>query len=354
MSRLLFTRTAAQSTLRRYLPKVSIPPTHSSTTATLHTPLSLSSCSHRNNTFHTSTTSHYQSAHIHNPKSNHYERLGLPQDATKKEIKTKFYKLSKLHHPDKNASESSRLEFLSINEAYSTLADDRRRRDYDLTLRDKTGSLYSNSSSYTTSHSQSGRPLRGSLRRTPFRHSAQSAAAAAAARNHAAYRSTTFGMGGVGVGGGTGSGGGGGGGPVPHFDSKSHREMHYEQEIRQEERRQARERASAEAKWRQSYEESDGATGKIFRVAFVFLSILLATSFMRVFADENGDEQGQQEQKEREQEQKQERDYHWRRKRSYCRPSLLLSQLDHVRTHHNDSSSDNRIALDPSFYCDLG
>ncbi|KAK3841347.1 MAG: hypothetical protein J3R72DRAFT_445276 [Linnemannia gamsii] len=287
------------------------------------------------NNFHTSTPTSSQHHHNSN-KRNHYERLGLTEDATKKEIKTQFYKLSKLHHPDKTASEASRLEFLSINEAYSILGDERKRRDYDLTFRDKTGALYSNSSSSST-----GRPLRGSLRRTPFRHSAQSAAAAAAARQHGAFRQT-FGMGGVS--GGSGGGGGGGGGAVPHFDSKSHQEMHYEQEIRQEERRQARERASEDAKWRKTYEESDSATGKIFRVTFVFLSVLVATSFMRAFAEEVEDD-------EQDREESVNGDLATSRRIHYS-SSPLLSQLEHVRSHHNDSS--NRIALNPSLKCDLG
>lgn len=325
MSRLLFTRTTVatapvQPSFRRHhlhWQELSIP--------TLATPSAFSS-THSYSNFHTSA---HQSAQHHH-KTNHYERLGLTENATKKEIKTHFYKLSKLHHPDKNASEASRHEFLAINEAYSILGDDHRRRDYDLTLRDRTGSLYSNSSSST-----SGSHLRGSLRRTPFRHSAQSAAAAAAARQHAAFRST-FGMGGVS--GGSGGGGGGGGGPVPHFDSKSHQEMHYEQELRQEERRQARERESEDAKWRRTYEESDSATGKIFRVSFVFLSVLAATSFMRVFAEEVEDEQDQKDP----------------RRRSYSRSSLVLSQLDQGRTYRHDNRDDDRISLDPSFNCDLG
>ncbi|KAF9965797.1 hypothetical protein BGZ70_004105 [Mortierella alpina] len=194
--------------------------------------------------------------------NNHYEQLGLNKDATKKEIKSAFYKLSKQHHPDKNASPASRQTFLSINEAYSVLGNDRQRRDYDLTLLDRTGTLYSSSSS------QRSAPTRGTLRRTPFRHSPQSAAAAAAARSHAAFR-PTFGRG------------------VPHFDSKSHQEMHYEQDIRREERRRAREQASEDYQRRQSYEQSNTATGKIFRATFVFMTVLVATSFMRAFADED-------------------------------------------------------------------
>ncbi|KAF9181915.1 hypothetical protein BGZ51_005116 [Haplosporangium sp. Z 767] len=197
---------------------------------------------------------------------NHYEQLGVSKDASKKEIKTQFYKLSKLHHPDKSSTSESRKAFLSINEAYSVLGDDRKRRDYDLTLLDRTGSLYSNASS------QQSAPTRGTLRRTPFRHSAQSAAAVAAARSHAAFR-PTFGKG------------------VPHFDSKSHQEMHYEQDLRREKRRQAREKASADYQYKQQYEESDSMAGNIFRFMVVFMGILVATSFARAFADEHDDDE---------------------------------------------------------------
>ncbi|KAG0041047.1 hypothetical protein BGZ82_000026 [Podila clonocystis] len=200
---------------------------------------------------------------------NHYELLGLSKEATKKEIKSQFYKLSKLHHPDKNDSDTSRKEFLAINEAYSVLGNDRQRRDYDLTLLDRTGSLYSSSSSSSSSRTA---PNRGTLRRTPFRHSAQSAAAAAAARQHAAFRPNAMGKG------------------APGFDSKSHQEMHYEQEIRQEERRRQRQRENPDFQWKQRYDESDSPVGKLMRVSFVFLVIVVASSFMKAFADENKDD----------------------------------------------------------------
>ncbi|KAG0365205.1 hypothetical protein BC939DRAFT_447586 [Gamsiella multidivaricata] len=219
--------------------------------------------------FHTSTPRESRSH-----STNHYERLGISQNATKKEIKSQFYKLSKLHHPDKNDTEDSRRTFLSINEAYSVLGNERQRRDYDLTLLDKTGSLYSNSSS------QRAQPTRGTLRRTPFRHSPQSAAAADAAAAAAARRA--HGAFGTHFGRQTGS--------VPHFDAKSHQEMHYEQDVRREERRQARERADAEYRRKQGYDDSDSASGRFFRVTLVLLSIMLATSFMKVSADEGADD----------------------------------------------------------------
>lgn len=213
--------------------------------------------------FHTSVPQHSRSSH-----KNFYERLGLTKDATRKEIKSQFYKLSKLHHPDKTTSEESRKAFLSINEAYSVLGNDRQRRDYDLTLLDKSGSLYSDASSKST---------RGTLRRTPFRHSAQSAqsvaAAAAAARTRAAFRPQY-----------------GSRESVSHFDSKSHQEMHYEQDLRREERRQARMRDDAKHQQDQQFEESDTWTSRILRVSLVFMVVMLSSSLVRVFADEDRDE----------------------------------------------------------------
>ncbi|KAF9317821.1 hypothetical protein BG003_000287 [Podila horticola] len=219
--------------------------------------------SHQSSSFHASG----QDRQYHN--KTHYELLGLSKEATRKEIKSQFYKLSKLYHPDKNDSDASRKEFLAINEAYSVLGNERQRRDYDLTLLDRTGSLYSSSSSPSSSRAA---PNRGTLRRTPFRHSAQSAAAAAAARQHAAFRPNVMGKG------------------APGFDSKSHQEMHYEQEIRQEERRRQRQRENPDFQWKQRYDESDSPVGKLMRVSFVFLVVVVASSFMKAFADENEDE----------------------------------------------------------------
>ncbi|ORZ09357.1 hypothetical protein BCR41DRAFT_358584 [Lobosporangium transversale] len=217
-------------------------------------------------TFHTSASQDSRSSH-HSSK-NHYEQLGLRKDATKQEIKSQFYKLSKLHHPDKNDSAESRKQFLSINEAYSVLGNERQRRDYDLTLLDGSGSLYSSSSS-----SERDTPNRGTLRRTPFRHSAHSAAAAAAARAHAATRAKFNDL----------NQQQHHHGPVPHFDSKSHQEMHHEQDIRREERRQARERAKAEQK---KAEGSAAGSGIFLRTTLILVAIIMGSSLSKVFADE--------------------------------------------------------------------
>jgi molecular chaperone DnaJ len=59
---------------------------------------------------------------------NYYETLGVDKGATKEEIKKAFRKLAQKHHPDKGGDEA---KFKEITEAYSTLADDKRRKEYD-------------------------------------------------------------------------------------------------------------------------------------------------------------------------------------------------------------------------------
>ncbi|KAI9635982.1 DnaJ domain-containing protein [Dioszegia hungarica] len=60
---------------------------------------------------------------------NHYEALKLPKNATKQQVKARFYELSKKYHPDTAGGDISR--FHSINDAYATLGDDSKRKQYD-------------------------------------------------------------------------------------------------------------------------------------------------------------------------------------------------------------------------------
>lgn len=58
----------------------------------------------------------------------YYAILGVEKKATKEDIKKAFRKLAQKHHPDKGGDEKT---FKEITEAYATLADEKRRREYD-------------------------------------------------------------------------------------------------------------------------------------------------------------------------------------------------------------------------------
>ena len=69
----------------------------------------------------------------------HYEALGVNSNASAKEIKAAFYKLSKKHHPDKNPDDDNAAKkFSTISNAYDVLGDPVKRRDYDSELLSQT------------------------------------------------------------------------------------------------------------------------------------------------------------------------------------------------------------------------
>lgn len=69
----------------------------------------------------------------------HYDALGVNSNATAKEIKTAFYKLSKKHHPDVNPEDRDAADkFSTISNAYDVLGDPSKRRDYDHELLSQT------------------------------------------------------------------------------------------------------------------------------------------------------------------------------------------------------------------------
>ena len=81
----------------------------------------------------------------HYATHSHYDTLSLGRNATAKEVKARFYELSKKHHPDVEP-QSAKL-FTEINAAYSVLRNDRSRRDYDRTLGVERGPVPGQSSS---------------------------------------------------------------------------------------------------------------------------------------------------------------------------------------------------------------
>ncbi|KAL7749574.1 hypothetical protein RI367_005130 [Sorochytrium milnesiophthora] len=60
-----------------------------------------------------------------------YDVLGLLPSADKRAIKAQYYKLSLQYHPDHNTSADASVKFQAISDAYSTLGNDIKRREYD-------------------------------------------------------------------------------------------------------------------------------------------------------------------------------------------------------------------------------
>ncbi|KAL3316925.1 DnaJ subfamily C member 30, mitochondrial [Cichlidogyrus casuarinus] len=60
-----------------------------------------------------------------------YKILGLEIDATNKDIKESFYRLSKLYHPDVTSDEIARTKFQDVARAYETLGNPILRQQYD-------------------------------------------------------------------------------------------------------------------------------------------------------------------------------------------------------------------------------
>lgn len=58
-----------------------------------------------------------------------YEVLGVPKTASQADIKKAFYEHARKHHPDKGGDEA---KFKEVNEAYQTLSDEQKRKQYDM------------------------------------------------------------------------------------------------------------------------------------------------------------------------------------------------------------------------------
>lgn len=107
---------------------------------------------------------------------NHYQTLGVRQDATKAEVKAAFRRSALRDHPDRHAGSTDAAaradaasRFRQASDAYYVLSDDRRRAEYDLRLRGSTSSYARTSSSGWASSSASYGYGHGggSWRRTP-------------------------------------------------------------------------------------------------------------------------------------------------------------------------------------------
>lgn len=62
----------------------------------------------------------------------YYKILGVPRNATQKEVRAAYRKLAAKHHPDRNPGDKSAEErFKEIGEAYAVLGDKEKRAFYD-------------------------------------------------------------------------------------------------------------------------------------------------------------------------------------------------------------------------------
>lgn len=84
---------------------------------------------------------------------NYYEVLNVSKTSSKKEIKLAYYKLSKVYHPDVTEVHNSENKYKEIQEAYHVLGDEKRRHEYDTSLRE---GYYGGASSTSTSTSTTG------------------------------------------------------------------------------------------------------------------------------------------------------------------------------------------------------
>ena len=62
-------------------------------------------------------------------KKNYYDVLGVNKNASQEDIKKAYRNLSKKYHPDRNGGDETK--FKEINEAYDTLGDENKRKQYD-------------------------------------------------------------------------------------------------------------------------------------------------------------------------------------------------------------------------------
>jgi len=64
-------------------------------------------------------------------KKDYYEVLGVPKEASEKDIKSAYRKLAMKYHPDRSDAADAEERFKEISEAYAVLSDPEKRQKYD-------------------------------------------------------------------------------------------------------------------------------------------------------------------------------------------------------------------------------
>jgi curved DNA-binding protein CbpA len=67
-------------------------------------------------------------------RRDHYKVLEVPRDASAEDIQHAYRALALRFHPDRNSSPEAAAKMAVINEAWETLGDARKRRDYDVQI----------------------------------------------------------------------------------------------------------------------------------------------------------------------------------------------------------------------------
>lgn len=95
-------------------------------------------------------------------RKDYYRILGVPEDADESTIKKAFRKLAKQYHPDtNNGNPEAEKKFREINEAYSVLSDEGKRKEYDESRKVGQNSFGENEKQSTRKKSQTANPFAG-------------------------------------------------------------------------------------------------------------------------------------------------------------------------------------------------
>lgn len=95
-------------------------------------------------------------------RKDYYKILGVPRDADEAAIKKAFRKLAKQYHPDtNNGNAEAEKKFTEINEAYSVLGDEEKRKEYDGNKQEEHDSSANGESQGTRRKTQPTNPFAG-------------------------------------------------------------------------------------------------------------------------------------------------------------------------------------------------